>query len=130
MYRVIIAILFLLISQTAFAQTSCEGESQVEQQGAQGLIESALEQSYADGVYEGEYSFVKVEVTIEEGKISDVAILEHGGGGQEYADMIAPLVDKVIESQSTDFDAITGATVSSTNFKNAVDAALEKAVTE
>jgi len=82
---------------------------------------------YADGAYEGEHSFVKVRVTIKDGKMSDVEILRHGGGGKKYADMINTLTDKVVEEQSTSVDAITGATVSSKNFKKAVDNALKKA---
>ena len=91
------------------------------------FIANAADNAYVDGVYEGEYSFVKVQVTIKNGHISDVDILHHGGGGKKYADMIAPLADEVIQKQSTDIDAITGATVSSRNFKNAVDNALKKA---
>ena len=82
---------------------------------------------YSDGVYEGEHSFVKVRVTVENGKITEIEILRHGGGGKKYAEMIKPLIDEVIEKQSTEIDAITGATVSSRNFKAAVEDALRKA---
>lgn len=89
---------------------------------------NAANNAYVDGVYEGEYSFVEAQVTIKNGDISDIQILHHGGGGKKYADMAAPLGDEIIERQSTDVDAITGATVSSRNFKNAVDNALQKAI--
>ncbi|MBN1353772.1 MAG: FMN-binding protein [Candidatus Omnitrophica bacterium] len=93
-------------------------------------ISSAADSAYVDGVYEGEYSFVKVQVTIKNGDISDIETLHHGGGGKKYADMITPLRDKIIERQSTEVDAITGATVSSRNFKNAVENALSKALSK
>ena len=82
---------------------------------------------YKDGVYEGSFSFVSVEVKIENNKISNIDITRHGGGGQRYADMISPMAEEVIKHQSTHIDTITGATVSSKNFINAVDNALEKA---
>ena len=91
-------------------------------------ISNAGNDTYVDGVYEGECSFVKVRVAIKDGNISDVKILRHGGGGEKYADMINPLTDKVVQEQSTNIDAITGATVSSKNFKKAVDNALKKAL--
>ena len=91
-------------------------------------ISNAGNDAYVDGVYEGECSFVRVRVAIKDGNISDVKILRHGGGGKKYADMINPLTDKVVQEQSTNIDAITGATVSSKNFKKAVDNALKKAI--
>jgi urocanate reductase len=84
---------------------------------------------YADGVYEGSHSFVSVKVKIENNKISNIDITRHGGGGQKYADMISPMAKDVIRHQSLNIDTITGATVSSENFINAVNDALEKAKT-
>ena len=83
--------------------------------------------SYKDGTYEGEYSFVKVAVRIEKGEIEDIKIVHHGGGGQKYAEMVEPLLYEIVRKQSTDIDAITGATVSSINLKEAVKNALNKA---
>ncbi|MBD3425889.1 MAG: FMN-binding protein [Candidatus Omnitrophica bacterium] len=83
--------------------------------------------NYTDGTYEGEYSFVKVKVTVDQGSISDIKILHHGGGGEKYEEMVEPLLDEIINKQSTDVDAVTGATVSSINTINAVQSALEKA---
>ena len=82
---------------------------------------------YNDGVYEGSHSFVSVEVKIENNRISNIDIMRHGGGGKKYADMISPMAKEVIKTQSTNIDTITGATVSSDNFINAVDNALDKA---
>lgn len=80
-----------------------------------------------DGVYEGEYSFVRVAVTVEDGAVTQIKILEHGGGGEEYERMVEPLKEKIIAEQITDIDAISGATVSSENLKKAVEDAIEKA---
>ena len=87
----------------------------------------SAENTPKDGVYEGKSGFVRVSVTIKGGEISAIEILQHGGGGPKYAEMIRPLIDKIINKQSTDVDAVTGATVSSKYLKEAVDNALYKA---
>ncbi len=84
------------------------------------------ETELADGVYEGTNSMLDISVAIEQGKITDIKILEHRGGGEQYEKMILPLVDLMIERQSTEVDAITGATTSSNALKIAVEEALEK----
>jgi len=82
---------------------------------------------YRDGVYEGEHSFVKVQVAVDQGKVNDIEILRHGGGGKKYADMVRPLCDEMVSKQTFDVDAVTGATVSSKNLKEAVQSAVQKA---
>ena len=84
----------------------------------------------ADGTYEGQHSFVTVSVTVKDAKITGITILKHGGGGQKYADMLKALIEQIIQKQSTDVDAASGATVSSQNLKKAVEQALEGALTE
>ena len=87
----------------------------------------AFEGDLKDGTYEGEFSFVKVLLTVADGKVEDIQMVEHGGGGQEYADLVEPLTEEMVEKQTTSVDAITGATVSSENIKKAVEDALSKA---
>jgi len=86
--------------------------------------------SLEDGTYQGKHSFITVEVTIDNGKIGDVKIVEHGGGGEKYARMVEPLLGEMIEKQSTAVDVVTGATVSSKNLIAAVEDALQKAIKE
>jgi uncharacterized protein with FMN-binding domain len=87
----------------------------------------AFNGEFCDGAYPGEYSFVSVEVIVQGGKVDDIKMVKHGGGGSKYAEMIQPLISKVLEQQSIDIDAVTGATVSSEHFKKAVADALDKA---
>jgi uncharacterized protein with FMN-binding domain len=89
--------------------------------------EEIEEKQYADGVYEASNDMVDVAVTIEEGKIADIEILEHRGGGEEYEQMVRPLTKTIIQEQSTQVDAVTGATVSSEALKDAIDEALAEA---
>jgi len=106
--RIVLVMLFSVF--LILSGTFCEGESR-----------------YADGVYEGEHSFVKVQVTVKDGSVTDIKMLHHGGGGEKYAEMVKPLLPEMVKKQSTDIDAVTGATVSSDNLKKAVDNALENA---
>jgi uncharacterized protein with FMN-binding domain len=70
---------------------------------------------------------VTVEIVVEGGKMTDIRILHHGGGGPKYAAMVEPLLSEMVAGQDTEVDVITGATVSSKNLKRAVDDAIEKA---
>jgi len=80
-----------------------------------------------DGIYQGSYSFIKVSLTVKDGRIDAIVMTEHGGGGEEYASMARELIPAIIERQSTEVDAVSGATVSSRNLKEAVKDALRKA---
>ena len=78
-----------------------------------------------DGVYIGEYDvdfvYAKVEVTVQDKAITKIEILEHKNGRGKSAENI---VDKIIEKQNIDVDAVSGATNSSTVLKKAVENAL------
>ncbi len=90
----------------------------------------AVAAQFKDGTYEGEQSFVTVSVTVTDGRIADIKITHHGGGGPKYAEMVKPLLCQMLEKQSTEVDTVTGATVSSNNLKQAVAAALQKAAAQ
>lgn len=78
-----------------------------------------------DGVYVGEYDvnfiYAKVEVTVQNGKMTDIAILEHK---QERGKVAEAVVTKMVAEQKLDVDAVSGATNSSTVIKKAVENAL------
>lgn len=88
----------------------------------------------ANGVYEGSANgmggALKVAVTVEDGKISGVEVLEH----KETAGISDPAIEQIpqaiVEAQSTDVEAVTGATVTSEAIKEAVAAALSGEGTE
>ncbi len=79
-----------------------------------------------DGNYIGEYSitpvYVKVEVTVNNHQITSIAILQHDNGLGSTAESI---VNDVVEEQSLDIDAVSGATVSSKCILKAVENAIE-----
>lgn len=82
-------------------------------------------QELADGKYIGSYDvgyiYAEVEVTVQSGKITDIEIIEHRNERGEPAEKI---VDEIIKEQSTDVDAVSGATNSSNVIKKAVEEAL------
>ncbi len=88
----------------------------------------AEESKLKDGVYQAKNSIVDIEVIIQNGRISDINILEHRSGGQTYDDLIRPMTQEMIEQQSADIDTVTGATISSDALKSAVGEALKKAI--
>jgi len=81
----------------------------------------------ADGAYEGEcdvgYIYARVRVTVDNGKIVDVDLLEHHNERGGEAESIP---QTVVEAQSLDVDAVSGATNSSKVIKAAIANALEK----
>lgn len=80
----------------------------------------------SDGVYTGEYDvnfiYAKVEVTVQNGEITNINILEHRHERGKTAEAIT---NKVVDEQKIDVDAISGATNSSTVIKKAVENALK-----
>ena len=82
-----------------------------------------------DGIYEGAYKWgpnkVKVEVLIDKSEIVDIKIIEHTKLRGKKAE--EPIIKRIIENQSTDVDAVSGATNSSHVIMNAVQEAVSKA---
>ena len=81
----------------------------------------------ADGTYSGAHHWfpvtVRVKVTVENGVLTDIKLIEHFNGQGQAAEQ---LLDDVIEAQSLKVDAITGATYSSVTMLNAIEDALKK----
>ena len=78
-----------------------------------------------DGVYIGEYDvnviYAKVEVTVENGEITNIIILEHRNERGKPAEAV---INNIVEEQKIDVDAVSAATNSSTVIKKAVENAL------
>jgi len=81
----------------------------------------------ADGVYQGEADarlvFVRVEVSVKDHRIEDIKILEHKNGLGRKAEAI---IEAMMEQNSYEVDAVSGATLSSEAIKSAVSKALKK----
>ncbi len=80
---------------------------------------------FEDGIYTGSYSAfpisVKLQLTLKDHKIIEIILREHLNGQGAGAEVIT---DKIIETQSLEVDAVTGATFSSKVILKAVEDAL------
>ena len=83
----------------------------------------------SDGIVTGTYSNwpnkAVVEVTIKDGKVEDIKIVHDYAWRGKKAEPV--IIARIIETQSTSVDAVTGATNSSRVIMNAVQKAIEKA---
>ncbi len=87
-----------------------------------------------DGEYQGEGQGyggpVKVRLQVSNGYISKIEITEALGEDKPYLRDARKIIPQVIENQSTDLDAISGATTSCYAILDAIDMALEVAEDE
>jgi len=95
------------------------------------ILGGAIHQLYLmDGVYEGEESHgpnkAVVRVTIKDNRITEIEVLQNWGMRAKRTDPAIP--DRIVREQSTNVDAVTGATNSSRVIMNAVYNAVLKAV--
>ena len=83
---------------------------------------------YADGVYTGTGSGFRgatnVTVTIENGEITDITIDSYQDDKKYFSRAESSVTEDIIDSQSVDVDAVSGATFSSNSIKEAVADAL------
>ena len=90
-----------------------------------------VDSPYQDGVYEGEAQgyggTVAVELTIENGKFTDLTVVSAEKEDAAYFDAASSLLDAILEEQSTDVDTVSGATFSSNGIIHATEDALRKA---
>ncbi|MFW5801425.1 MAG: FMN-binding protein [Spirochaeta sp.] len=114
LYRILIQCIFLLSLVTMFAACSI-GEALREAEAAKNLeITTPPLHDIPDGSYQGSYSAgltsASVEATMTEGRISDMRLIEHNHGRGGDAETI---IDAILQEQSLDIAAVSGATVSS-----------------
>lgn len=85
---------------------------------------------YLDGIYTAEAmgfeGQITVQVTVAEDKITDITILS-AEDEEEYLSQAKQVIPAILEGQSPNVDAVSGATYSSTGILNAVKLALAKA---
>lgn len=85
-----------------------------------------------DGTYTGSaYGFggnITVRVTIAGGKITGINVLSASGETGSFFNRAQSMIPGILASQTADVDSVSGATYSSNGIKNAVRAALAKAV--
>ena len=110
-YSLLLAVFFML--------TACLGPA------------SMREPGHATGFYEGSgrglRGAINVRLEVSGGEIVDIEIIEHRESAFPGLAAMEELLEMVLETGSTDLDAISGASYSSRGFLEAVENALGKA---
>ena len=100
---------------------------------ALGLGAKVRAATYNDGTYEATvdaaHGPLSVEVTVADGVISDVVVTEHSETEGLTDPAVTDLPAEMVETNSTDVDVVSGATLTSNAVKSAVDEALFAAAT-
>ncbi|WP_302338201.1 FMN-binding protein [uncultured Ruminococcus sp.] len=132
----VVALLFgyqAVVQSRAQKETIAELEYELQQKTVSGQPEEAdgADSLYADGTYTGEAQgyggTVAVELTVENGKITDLTITSAEKEDTAYLDAASAVIDSILEQQSTDVDTVSGATFSSNGILHAAEDALRKA---
>ena len=91
----------------------------------------AEQSGYRDGTYEGSaFGFgdvIRVSVTIQNGKMTDISVLDASGEDKPYYKQALPLLDEMLAVQSAEVDTVSGATLTAEGLIGAVEDALGKA---
>ena len=123
------------VDKSRMQETAAESKSGAET--ATGSKESAESKgsgesgAYKDGEYFGKASAyngnVEVKVTISGGKMTAIDIVKTKDDEDYFFDAQKKVIPEILEKQSTDVDAVAGATTSSEGIAHAVQKALEQA---
>ena len=123
------------VDKSRMQETAAESKSGAET--ATGSKESAESKgsgesgTYKDGEYLGKASAyngnVEVKVTISGGKMTAIDIVKTKDDEDYFFDAQKKVIPEILEKQSTDVDAVAGATTSSEGIAHAVQKALEQA---
>ena len=101
------------------------------QSAAQAEQAEQSQSGYRDGTYEGSaFGFgdvIRVSVTIQNGKMTDIAVLDASGEDKPYYKQALPLLDEMLAVQSAEVDTVSGATLTAEGLIGAVENALGKA---
>ena len=111
--------------------TRAEGVTVLHRSRKAGEQKPAVKNKYADGVYTGTGAgyggTMKLQVTIKDGKISDIKILSESETGS-YLNRAKSIIQKIIDKNGTDgVSAVSGATKTSNGIFTAVNACLSQA---
>ena len=128
LFMVLICALYIPITVMGFKGSKTQKENVTTEENVS--TKASSDAAYKDGTYEGSatgYSGqMTVSVTVSCCKISEINIVDTGDD-EEYLIDAKDVIPQIIEKQSTEVDAVSGATHSSKGIINAVAKALESA---
>ena len=107
----------------------------VQPQGTAGKLAAVKDPgNYKDGVYTGSArgfgGIITVKVTIKNGKIASIGIVSAAGETGSFLGRAKAVIGRILKGQSTNVDAVSGATYSSNGIIKAVRNALAKAASK
>ena len=128
LFMVLICALYIPIAVMGFKGSKTQKENVTTEENVS--TKASSDAAYKDGTYEGSatgYSGqMTVSVTVSCCKITEINIVDTGDD-EEYLIDAKDVIPQIIEKQSTEVDAVSGATHSSKGIINAVAKALESA---
>lgn len=87
--------------------------------------------TYAGDEVQTRWGIVQVQITVEDGKITAAEALQHPTGDHESEEINAyalPILnEEVVDAQSADIDAVSGATVTSDGYITSLQSAIDQA---
>lgn len=119
----------LALTMTACAKTSAPAETTAAETTTAAEETTTAGSGIQDGTYQGEGTGkggkILVEVTFKDSSIQDIKVLEHGET-PGFSDAMEELTKAMITSNQIEVDTVTGATLTSNGFREAVADALAK----
>ncbi|MDY2986624.1 MAG: FMN-binding protein [Peptoniphilus sp.] len=106
--------------------TKISKSQSVGKQNLVGIIKEPLKNGNFEGIGKGYNGDIKVNITINSGKMEDIEIID-SNDDEEYLLQMDGLIKAILENESIDVDTISGATFSSNGVIDAVKDALMKA---
>lgn len=126
------AIIAVLFAYQVWATETAEADALAREQMAQATRANATGPYATDGVFvgsaEGYGGEVTMQVTVENGWIADVEILDASHEDRAWLDMAEVLPERVVEAQTPNIDVVSGATFTSTGILNGVTEALQQSM--
>lgn len=122
----------VLVLFSSWATQASAHDAEVAEQIAE-AERAASRGAYAtDGVFTGSAQgfggLVEMQVTIENGYIESVEILDASKEDDAWLDMAIVLLDQIVQEQTTSIDVVSGATYTSSGILNGTTEALEKSM--
>ncbi|SEW04629.1 FMN-binding protein [[Clostridium] fimetarium] len=128
---IVSAVAVAVMTGTYYTTYSAMGLSGSNVSAAEQSQTTVVNQIYQDGTYEGSGTgfrgTTKVSVTIENDKITKITTVSYRDDKQYYDRAFSTVTKKIVSSQSTTVDSVSGATYSSKGIMAAVENALSQA---
>lgn len=129
---IIVAALLYYNQVLSLHQELDKANAAIEAMSQTGESSQTAQGNYTDGTYQGSAQgyggTVTVEVTIENGNMTNIEVISADGEDAAYYNMAIDVLDSIMEKQSADdIDVVSGATYSSNGIIGAAKEALGKA---